>query len=129
MLAPAVFALKALSQTLTAQEALSGIFGSISLATWIFLLVCRATVERGYTGSRGSRGTFANNPSQIPQLILNYKTRSADGISLAFLGVWLIGDITNLSGIFSNFQRGFTLSVSSKLPQISGSLSDHYSFS
>ena len=33
------FALLALSQELTAQEALSGIFGSISLATWIFLLV------------------------------------------------------------------------------------------
>jgi hypothetical protein len=36
--------------------------------------------------------------SQVPQLILNYKTGSADGISLAFLLVWLIGDITNLSG-------------------------------
>ena len=29
----------ALSKELTIQEALSGIFGSISLATWIFLLV------------------------------------------------------------------------------------------
>ncbi|KAH6718361.1 PQ loop repeat-domain-containing protein, partial [Leptodontidium sp. MPI-SDFR-AT-0119] len=52
-----------LSDPLSVQEALSGIFGSISLATWIFLL-----------------------------------TGSAEGISLAFLGVWLIGDITNLSG-------------------------------
>ncbi|KAH9209293.1 PQ loop repeat-domain-containing protein [Leptodontidium sp. 2 PMI_412] len=63
---------KTLSDPLSVQEALSGIFGSISLATWIFLLV--------------------------PQLYLNYKTGSAEGISLAFLGVWLIGDITNLSG-------------------------------
>ncbi|TVY49117.1 putative vacuolar amino acid transporter [Lachnellula occidentalis] len=62
----------ALSEALLPQEALSGIFGSISLATWIFLLV--------------------------PQLILNYKTGSADGISLAFLIVWMVGDITNLSG-------------------------------
>ncbi|TVY54986.1 putative vacuolar amino acid transporter [Lachnellula suecica] len=62
----------ALSDNVTPQEALSGIFGSVSLATWIFLLV--------------------------PQLILNYKTGRADGISLAFLTVWLIGDITNLSG-------------------------------
>ena len=30
---------KTLSDPLTVQEALSGIFGSISLATWIFLLV------------------------------------------------------------------------------------------
>ncbi|OAL48885.1 vacuolar membrane PQ loop repeat protein [Pyrenochaeta sp. DS3sAY3a] len=57
---------------LTALEALSGVFGSISLASWIFLLV--------------------------PQLIENYKSGSADGISLAFLAVWFVGDITNLAG-------------------------------
>lgn len=34
----------------------------------------------------------------MPQLILNYKTGRADGISLAFLTVWMVGDITNLSG-------------------------------
>ncbi|KAF2490973.1 vacuolar membrane PQ loop repeat protein [Lophium mytilinum] len=57
---------------LTPHEALSGVFGSVSLASWIFLLV--------------------------PQLIENYKQGSADGISLAFLAVWFIGDITNLAG-------------------------------
>lgn len=57
---------------LTAHEALSGVFGSVSLASWIFLLV--------------------------PQLIENYKQSSAEGISLAFLTVWFIGDITNLAG-------------------------------
>ncbi|KFY08826.1 hypothetical protein V492_05872 [Pseudogymnoascus sp. VKM F-4246] len=67
-----VLALAAVSKALSWNEALSGVFGSISLATWIFLLV--------------------------PQLILNYTTGSADGISLAFLTVWLLGDITNLAG-------------------------------
>ncbi|KAI9047099.1 hypothetical protein LZ554_009172 [Drepanopeziza brunnea f. sp. 'monogermtubi'] len=67
-----IMGVRALSDTLTVREALSGVFGSISLATWIFLL--------------------------LPQLYLNYKTGSAEGISLAFLSVWLIGDITNLSG-------------------------------
>ncbi|KAF2198530.1 vacuolar membrane PQ loop repeat protein-like protein [Delitschia confertaspora ATCC 74209] len=57
---------------LTTHEALSGVFGSISLAAWIFLLV--------------------------PQLIENYTQHSAEGISLAFLIVWFIGDITNLAG-------------------------------
>ncbi|KAF2279678.1 vacuolar membrane PQ loop repeat protein-like protein [Westerdykella ornata] len=57
---------------LATHEALSGVFGSISLAAWIFLLV--------------------------PQVIENYKQHSADGISLAFLTVWFIGDITNLLG-------------------------------
>lgn len=60
------------SPALTAHEALSGVFGSISLASWIFLLV--------------------------PQLVENYRQSSADGISLAFLTVWFIGDITNLAG-------------------------------
>ncbi|EMD97737.1 hypothetical protein COCHEDRAFT_1151322 [Bipolaris maydis C5] len=60
------------SLSLTPHEALSGVFGSISLASWIFLLV--------------------------PQLLENYKSGSADGISLAFLIVWFIGDVTNLAG-------------------------------
>ncbi|KAK4553366.1 hypothetical protein LTR86_009667 [Recurvomyces mirabilis] len=57
---------------LTWNEALSGVTGSISLASWIFLLV--------------------------PQLIENYTAGSADGISLTFLFIWFVGDITNLAG-------------------------------
>lgn len=57
---------------LSPNEALSGIFGSISLAAWIFVL--------------------------IPQLYENFKHSDASGISIAFLTVWLIGDITNLIG-------------------------------
>lgn len=57
---------------LTWNEALSGVFGSISLAAWIFLLV--------------------------PQLIENYTQGSADGISLTFLLIWFVGDVTNLAG-------------------------------
>ncbi|KAF1346351.1 PQ-loop-domain-containing protein [Lizonia empirigonia] len=62
----------AISHPLTTREALSGIWGSISLCAWIFLLV--------------------------PQLIENYKSGSADGISLVFLAIWFIGDVTNLAG-------------------------------
>ncbi|OSS51968.1 hypothetical protein B5807_03959 [Epicoccum nigrum] len=62
----------AASHHLTTREALSGIWGSISLCAWIFLLV--------------------------PQLIENYKSGSADGISLVFLAIWFIGDVTNLAG-------------------------------
>jgi hypothetical protein len=43
-------ALYALSSDLTPQEALSGIFGSISLATWIFLLVRALTPGRANMG-------------------------------------------------------------------------------
>ena len=34
----------------------------------------------------------------MPQLVENYKQGSAEGISLAFLVVWFMGDITNLAG-------------------------------
>ncbi|CZT22948.1 related to vacuolar membrane PQ loop repeat protein [Ramularia collo-cygni] len=57
---------------LTWNEALSGIGGSISLAAWLFLLV--------------------------PQLYENYQQGHADGISLTFLFIWAIGDVTNLAG-------------------------------
>lgn len=45
-------------------EIFSGISGSISLACWVFVLA--------------------------PQLFENYRSKSADGISLAFLIVWLV---------------------------------------
>jgi len=35
---------------------------------------------------------------KVPQLIENYKQGSAEGISLLFLTVWFVGDITNLAG-------------------------------
>ncbi|PYI04909.1 vacuolar membrane PQ loop repeat protein [Aspergillus sclerotiicarbonarius CBS 121057] len=60
------------SVPLTAREAASGLLGSISLTCWIFLLV--------------------------PQLIENYRNGNAEAISLLFLFVWFIGDITNLIG-------------------------------
>ncbi|KAI1152121.1 PQ loop repeat-domain-containing protein [Nemania diffusa] len=60
------------SLSLPVNEALSGIFGSVSLTAWICLL--------------------------IPQLITNYKAKSAEGLSMGFLAIWLFGDVTNLSG-------------------------------
>ncbi|USP76487.1 putative vacuolar amino acid transporter YPQ3 [Curvularia clavata] len=74
--------------SLTPHEALSGVFGSISLASWIFLLHPPTRLD-----ARTDTPT-----TQVPQLIENYKSGSADGISLAFLIVWFIGDVTNLAG-------------------------------
>ncbi|KAJ2906555.1 hypothetical protein MKZ38_001198 [Zalerion maritima] len=53
-------------------QAVSGLFGSISLTAWICLL--------------------------IPQLLQNYRTKSADGLSMPFLFIWLTGDVASLSG-------------------------------
>ena len=37
-------------------------------------------------------------PTQVPQLIENYQLGSAEGVSLAFLTVWFIGDLANFVG-------------------------------
>ncbi|KAF4467103.1 hypothetical protein FALBO_6028 [Fusarium albosuccineum] len=68
----ATTSIAAAAQAMPVTEALSGIFGSISLTSWICLL--------------------------LPQLFANYKAKSADGLSMAFLVVWLLGDVTNLVG-------------------------------
>ncbi|KAI9671849.1 MAG: hypothetical protein M1831_003377 [Alyxoria varia] len=57
---------------LTTREALSGISGSISLATSIFVFV--------------------------PQLYENYTQKSAAGVSIPFILIWLVGDILNFGG-------------------------------
>lgn len=57
---------------LTVREALSGAVGSISITCWIFLLV--------------------------PQLIENYRNQSAEALSLLFVFIWTVGDVTNLLG-------------------------------
>lgn len=36
---------------------------------------------------------------QLPQLIANYKAQNADALSMGFLIIWLLGDITNLAGV------------------------------
>ncbi|KAK4929630.1 hypothetical protein LTR66_016151 [Elasticomyces elasticus] len=53
-------------------EALSGISGSISLACWVVVF--------------------------SPQIIENFRRSSADGLSIVFIVVWLVGDIFNILG-------------------------------
>ncbi|KAH6854994.1 PQ loop repeat-domain-containing protein [Chaetomium sp. MPI-CAGE-AT-0009] len=68
-------------------EALSGIFGSVSLTAWICLL--------------------------LPQLITNYKAKSADALSMKFLLIWLMGDIANLSGALFTSLAPSTIALAS----------------
>ena len=90
LLATTTFAAAARSIPIT--EAVSGIFGSISLTSWICLLVRPSS--RVPVACAWATLTLL----QLPQLFTNYKAKSADGLSMAFLVVWLLGDITNLVG-------------------------------
>lgn len=53
-------------------EAISGICGSISIACWVVVF--------------------------SPQILENFRRGSADGLSLHFIIVWLIGDVFNILG-------------------------------
>ncbi|KAF8425608.1 PQ loop repeat protein [Tirmania nivea] len=53
-------------------RALSGITGSISIACWVIVF--------------------------SPQIIVNFRRGSADGLSLTFLAIWLLGDVFNVLG-------------------------------
>ena len=53
-------------------EAVSGICGSVSIACWVVVF--------------------------SPQIIENFRRRSAEGLSLAFLIIWLAGDVFNILG-------------------------------
>lgn len=53
-------------------EAWSGIAGSISIACWVVVF--------------------------SPQIIENFRRSSAEGLSIVFIVVWLIGDIFNILG-------------------------------
>ncbi|KAI5786464.1 PQ loop repeat-domain-containing protein [Peziza echinospora] len=53
-------------------RAISGIAGSISIACWVIVF--------------------------SPQIIVNFRRGSADGLSLVFLAVWLLGDVFNVLG-------------------------------
>ena len=58
---------------------------------------------------------------QLPQLFANFKAQSADGLSMAFLIVWLLGDATNLVGkslwsVSHHFPRAGLYRLCGKLP-------------
>ncbi|KAK2593412.1 putative vacuolar membrane transporter for cationic amino acids [Conoideocrella luteorostrata] len=53
-------------------EAISGICGSISIACWVIVFT--------------------------PQLIANWRSSSAEALSIQFIIVWLIGDVFNIAG-------------------------------
>ncbi|KAI0260253.1 PQ-loop-domain-containing protein [Gloeopeniophorella convolvens] len=56
----------------SASDALSGIFGWISIATWVVVY--------------------------SPQIYENFSLKSGEGLSVAFVVIWLVGDLCNLVG-------------------------------
>lgn len=53
-------------------EAISGILGSVSIACWVVVF--------------------------SPQIIENFRRSSAEGLSIEFVIIWLLGDVFNILG-------------------------------
>lgn len=49
--------------------------------------------------------------AQMPQIYKNYQLQSASGLSIYFLGVWLLGDLSNLLGAILTGQAGWQIVV------------------
>ena len=49
--------------------------------------------------------------AQLPQIYKNYQLQSASGLSIYFLGVWLLGDLSNLLGAILTRQAGWQIVV------------------
>ncbi|KAK1993845.1 hypothetical protein LX36DRAFT_585511 [Colletotrichum falcatum] len=81
--------LAAPAQTLASRDDASEILGSVSMAAFLCLL--------------------------LPQLAANYRLKSADSLSMAFLFIWLLGDVTNLLGGLANHIAPASIAVTGYL--------------
>ncbi|KAJ1647171.1 hypothetical protein LPJ64_001431 [Coemansia asiatica] len=72
-------------------EVLSAILGAMSVALWMLAL--------------------------LPQVYVNWKRKSTDGLSTPLLMFWLSGDFMNLAGVFILDQQLFQLFLVAKKPK------------
>lgn len=56
------------------------------------------SVKDGVSLTLGLISVVSWGVAEIPQVITNYKNKSTDGLSLAFLMTWILGDLFNLFG-------------------------------
>jgi hypothetical protein len=71
-------------------QALGGILGSVSIACWVVVF--------------------------SPQIIENFRRQSAEGLSVVFIAVWLLGDVFNILGaVMQGVLPTMVLEIFSKL--------------
>ncbi|XP_077248935.1 PQ-loop repeat family protein / transmembrane family protein isoform X2 [Tasmannia lanceolata] len=64
----------------------------------IYMKYCLCSVKDGISLTLGLVSVISWGVAEVPQIITNYKTKSAEGLSIAFLMTWIVGDIFNLFG-------------------------------
>ncbi|XP_020267711.1 probable vacuolar amino acid transporter YPQ1 [Asparagus officinalis] len=65
---------------------------------WTYLKYCLCTAKDGVALSLGLVSVFSWGVAEVPQIITNFKEKSTEGLSIAFLMTWIVGDLFNLMG-------------------------------
>ncbi|KAB5519226.1 hypothetical protein DKX38_023545 [Salix brachista] len=64
----------------------------------IYMKYCLCSMKDGASLTLGVISVLSWGVAEIPQIITNYKKKSTEGLSLAFLFTWIVGDLFNVSG-------------------------------
>ncbi|XP_050210690.1 uncharacterized protein LOC126660993 isoform X3 [Mercurialis annua] len=64
----------------------------------IYLSYCLCSVKDEISLTVGLLSVVSWGVAEIPQIVTNYKEKSSEGLSIAFLITWIIGDLFNLFG-------------------------------
>uniref|UniRef100_A0A0D9UZE4 Uncharacterized protein n=2 Tax=Leersia perrieri TaxID=77586 RepID=A0A0D9UZE4_9ORYZ len=65
-----------------------------------YLKYCLCSKRDGMALTLGLLSVISWGVAEVPQIITNYKHKSTEGLSLAFLMTWIVGDLFNLTGCF-----------------------------
>ncbi|KAH7854571.1 hypothetical protein Vadar_015476 [Vaccinium darrowii] len=63
-----------------------------------YLKYCLCNMKDGVSLALGLVSVISWGVAEIPQIITNYRTKSTEGLSIAFLMTWIAGDMFNLFG-------------------------------
>uniref|UniRef100_A0A1D1XTN8 Putative membrane protein YOL092W n=1 Tax=Anthurium amnicola TaxID=1678845 RepID=A0A1D1XTN8_9ARAE len=64
----------------------------------VYLKHCLCSAKDGMSLTLGLISVVSWGVAEVPQIITNYKEKSTEGLSVAFLTTWMVGDIFNLLG-------------------------------
>jgi solute carrier family 66 (lysosomal lysine-arginine transporter), member 1 len=57
----------------------------------VYLKYCLCSTKDGVALTLGLLSVVSWGVAEVPQIMTNYKTKSTEGLSIAFLATWLIG--------------------------------------
>ncbi|WVZ71671.1 hypothetical protein U9M48_020232, partial [Paspalum notatum var. saurae] len=71
-------------------------------AEWarVYLKYCLCSQKDVAALALGLASVISWGIAEVPQIITNYKQKSTEGLSIAFLMTWIVGDLFNLIGCF-----------------------------